>query len=841
LERVAGAFPNLEIIELVGRGGMGFVYKARQPHLDRFVALKLLPEKLAKDPQFAERFNREGRVLAKLSHPSIVSVFDFGCSGGFYFLLMEYVDGVNLRQAMQAGRFSPQEALGVVPHICEALQYAHEQGVLHRDIKPENILLDARGRVKIADFGIAKLVGEASGAGVTLTNTGSALGTLHYMAPEQLEQPGGVDHRADIYSLGVVLYEMLTGELPIGRFEPPSSRTPVTKGVDEVVLRALDRNRERRQKSAGEFKSQVETVAAGASEEVPPVLPGETSNCWPAILGAVLVGFGVLGFLAGGAVLAANGMGLSIAGLLVLGLPFLLISVVGTVLGWVGLGQIRHAGGAKRGLPLALFAAVTLPFGIPMILTIGVPLVLIFEASGRAGFIARVIVFLLISSILSGLVWGIVAIARWGANRPGGRYWSMRGWAVTFGVLVTGLTLASMLLGQGAGRGVGRGMRPLPVEEVMSAGDRLPAGAVELLAVARHPSGGLWWKPDGGAWEGEVFENPGHTVVPNAEQRAVEMVFRLGGIDSADAQVEVELEGSSGSSGGNQVQTREGSVPGTYFVAALFPREKAMTRVRVGVADGEWQTLVEEAASGQGSVSLVRDGRPVHVEFLGVVENQDGDTVLSVAHDIVARQVRLVAVDEGGREIPCLLSRQTRTHLTGTFVQLKPQGIQGFRLQVRRYRWATFSDVALEPRLGDESTTALTMPSVRIDFQNVNLVEEEGHDRLELVFKREERGAELSWRSEGRFDGAPVDFNDITVVDASSGEAVITHTVSLLVPDDMTREQKLRVVRQVRERWQGNSLVVQPGDEHDIMTVRQSESNVVVLVLVGRSRDEVLQ
>ncbi len=133
------------------------------------------------------------------------------------------------------------------------------------------------------------------------------------------------------------------------------------------------------------------------------------------------------------------------------------------------------------------------------------------------------------------------------------------------------------------------------------------------------------------------------------------------------------------------------------------------------------------------------------------------------------------------------------------------------------------------------------MPSVRIDFQNVNLVEEEGHDRLELVFKREERGAELSWRSEGRFDGAPVDFNDITVVDASSGEAVITHTVSLLVPDDMTREQKLRVVRQVRERWQGNSLVVQPGDEHDIMTVRQSESNVVVLVLVGRSRDEVLQ
>src|SRR6185503_14751412 len=145
-------------------------------------------------------------VLARLNHPNIVSVFDFGQTGGFYYLLMEYVDGVNLRQAMRAGRFSPGEAL----------QYAHEQGVLHRDIKPENILLDAKGRVKIADFGIAKLVGEDQ-PNVTLTNTGAALGTPHYMAPEQLKSPGDVDQRADIYSLGVVFYEMLTGELPIGR------------------------------------------------------------------------------------------------------------------------------------------------------------------------------------------------------------------------------------------------------------------------------------------------------------------------------------------------------------------------------------------------------------------------------------------------------------------------------------------------------------------------------------------------------------------------------------------------------------------------------------------------
>ena len=151
IERISAAFPQLEVVELIGRGGMGFVFKARQPHLDRFVDLKLLPDKLAGDAKFAERFNREGRVLARLNHPNIVSVFDFGQTGGFYYLLMECVDGVNLRQAMRTGRFSPGEALAIVPKICEALQYAHEQGILHRDIKPENILLDTRGRVKIAD------------------------------------------------------------------------------------------------------------------------------------------------------------------------------------------------------------------------------------------------------------------------------------------------------------------------------------------------------------------------------------------------------------------------------------------------------------------------------------------------------------------------------------------------------------------------------------------------------------------------------------------------------------------------------------------------------------------
>jgi tRNA A-37 threonylcarbamoyl transferase component Bud32 len=259
-EQLAAIFPQLEIIEFIGRGGMGFVFKARQLHLDREVALKLLPEKLSADPRFAERFTREARVLAKLNHPNIVMVHDFGHAGGFYYLLMEYVEGLNLRQAMRMGKFSPGEALAIVPKICDALQFAHENGVLHRDIKPENLLLDTRGNVKIADFGIAKLLGDEKDA-FTLTGTGASLGTPHYMAPEQFENPTQVDHRADIYSLGVVFYEMLTGELPLGRFTAPSEHISLDQRIDAIVMRALARERELRQKDARELRTQVEGLA----------------------------------------------------------------------------------------------------------------------------------------------------------------------------------------------------------------------------------------------------------------------------------------------------------------------------------------------------------------------------------------------------------------------------------------------------------------------------------------------------------------------------------------------------------------------------------------------------
>ncbi len=257
---LAPFFPQLEVLELLGQGGMGAVYKARQLRLDRLVALKILPPEVGGDPAFAERFLREARTLAKLSHPHVVGIHDFGEADGYYYFLMEYVDGVNLRQALQAGRLTPEQALRIVPQVCDALQYAHDKGVVHRDVKPENVLLDSQGRVKIADFGLAKLLGREV-AVPTLTRTRQVMGTPHYMAPEQMERPETVDHRADIFSLGVLFYEMLTGELPLGRFPVPSSKVQIDVRLDEVVLRTLEKEPARRYQKVSEVRSEVEAIA----------------------------------------------------------------------------------------------------------------------------------------------------------------------------------------------------------------------------------------------------------------------------------------------------------------------------------------------------------------------------------------------------------------------------------------------------------------------------------------------------------------------------------------------------------------------------------------------------
>ena len=264
-EQLAPHFPQLEILEVLGRGGMGVVYRARQTSLDREVALKILSVSAEAGDAFAGRFAIEAKALARLDHPNIVTVYDFGVAGGYYYLMMELVEGVNLRQAMRSGAIGSGSALGVVSQVCGALQFAHDEGIVHRDIKPENILVDPSGRVKIADFGLAKILGREADA-TRLTDSGLTMGTAHYMAPEQVEHPKDVDHRADIYSVGVVFYELLTGELPLGRFDPPSRKIQVDVRVDDVVLKALEKEPQRRYQAADEVKTDVDHISSRSTE-----------------------------------------------------------------------------------------------------------------------------------------------------------------------------------------------------------------------------------------------------------------------------------------------------------------------------------------------------------------------------------------------------------------------------------------------------------------------------------------------------------------------------------------------------------------------------------------------
>ena len=408
---LAPLFPQLEILELIGKGGMGAVYKARQKQLDRVVALKILPPGIGADPAFAERFAREAKALAKLNHPGIVTLYEFGDAGGQFYFLMEFVDGVNLRQLLNAGRVSPREALAIVPQICDALQFAHDQGIVHRDIKPENILLDRRGRVKVADFGLAKIVGNdapltpslspSDGERVAkpgegspvLTDAGKTMGTPQYMSPEQITAPGEVDHRADIYALGVVFYQMLTGELPAENIEPPSSKVQIDARLDEVVLRALEKKPELRYQQVSQVKTCVETIVStpGSSGSLPrqsEATAGEEaqtekseignrkSGIAPrfsrtAIAGACWTTFVVVGlvplFIALKPVSVPAGsppVGVSWLVLLI-GLPLALLGLtapfITTIFGWVAVSQIRRSAGKLYGMWLAVFDGLLFP------------------------------------------------------------------------------------------------------------------------------------------------------------------------------------------------------------------------------------------------------------------------------------------------------------------------------------------------------------------------------------------------------------------------------------------------------------------------------------------------
>ncbi|MHC4449446.1 MAG: serine/threonine-protein kinase [Planctomycetota bacterium] len=251
---------GFRIEELLGRGGMGTVYKATQLSLGRPIALKILSEDLASDEQFLARFHREADALSRLSHPNIVTVLERGELDGKPYLAMEFIDGPSLRQVIREGKMPPAEALKVTSSVLAALQHAHDKGILHRDIKPENILLARGDVVKVADFGLSRLI---DGPDLTrLTRTNLVLGTYEYMAPEQREHSREADHRADLYAAGVILYEMLTGELPIGRFALPSRQRPneCDARIDRIVERSLDKDPDRRYQDADEMAGAVSGV-----------------------------------------------------------------------------------------------------------------------------------------------------------------------------------------------------------------------------------------------------------------------------------------------------------------------------------------------------------------------------------------------------------------------------------------------------------------------------------------------------------------------------------------------------------------------------------------------------
>ena len=364
---VGRTFGGYRIEGVIGRGGMGTVYRAHQLSLGRPVAIKVLPLDLAREEQFLERFHREADALSRLSHPSVVAVFDRGEVDGQPYLVMEYVEGASLREGMRDGPLALAEALRVTAAVLAALDHAHEKGIVHRDIKPENILLSRDGVVKVADFGLSRLLGPDDG--MRLTRTQLVLGTYEYMAPEQREHAREADPRSDLYATGVVLYEMLAGELPIGRFALPSRRRPedCDARVDGLIERSLEKSPAGRFQSAREMGDAIEAIQRSPQPHAAPPAPHAPLGYKPVrfehhldnlatidhVLGTVAY---VLGF-----VVLFGGMAV--------GVPFFVVFFIG---GWYlraaaeGLRKYRQSARTAQAVIaiLGAFTGILIPFSI---------------------------------------------------------------------------------------------------------------------------------------------------------------------------------------------------------------------------------------------------------------------------------------------------------------------------------------------------------------------------------------------------------------------------------------------------------------------------------------------
>ncbi len=277
------------ITDLLGQGGMARVYRAHQTHLDRDVAIKVLPPYYASDQNFVLRFEQEARSLARLSHPNILVVHDAGDEQGLLYIIMEYIAGGTLRDYMTQS-MSLREVTRIIREVASALAYAHERGIVHRDVKPVNVLMDTSKRAVLSDFGIAKVMATSA----VMTRSGAGVGTPEYMSPEQC-RGGQVDARADIYALGVMLYEMLTGHTPFEAdnytalahshiYEPPpppSKYNPrISPAVQAVTLKALEKNPADRFQQAMDMAITLEQAAA-AQAPLPPPAPERRLSAGP--------------------------------------------------------------------------------------------------------------------------------------------------------------------------------------------------------------------------------------------------------------------------------------------------------------------------------------------------------------------------------------------------------------------------------------------------------------------------------------------------------------------------------------------------------------------------------
>ena len=259
--------PRYAIHLLIAHGGMGAVYGGVQRDLDRPVAIKVLPPDAGRDQESLDRFRTEAKAMARLTHPNIPAVYDFGVVEEYCVLVMELVEGPNVFVLMRQGPLKPAQALEILAQVCDAVQFAHSRGVIHGDIKPGNILLNQDGQVKLADFGLARLMVHGDRSAEAWT----PMGTPEYAAPELYDKNSAADHRADIYSLGVVLYEMLTGAPPIGEFELPGEPLGLDARVDDLIARCMELSPENRYQTVQEVRAVLRDIIEGRN--VPAPLP----------------------------------------------------------------------------------------------------------------------------------------------------------------------------------------------------------------------------------------------------------------------------------------------------------------------------------------------------------------------------------------------------------------------------------------------------------------------------------------------------------------------------------------------------------------------------------------